>query len=74
MVVPTEKQVEQAWNALEAEAAGAGIAAKRFDLAPFLEYLPRHVDRSPVFRAWVREGHQRTLALLEASAMGGLAR
>jgi len=68
MVVPTGKQVEQAWNGREAEAAGAGIARDTFDLTPFLEYLPRHRDPSQVYRAWVRKGHDRILTLLEETA------
>ena len=68
MVVPTQHQVEQAWNAREAEAAGAGIAAERFDLTPFLDYLPSHRDRSRPYRDWVRKGHGRVLSLLEDAA------
>lgn len=68
MVVPTRNHVEQGWNAREAEAAGAGIATRDFDLAPFLDYLPRHRDRSEAYRAWVRTGHRKVLELLEESA------
>lgn len=71
MVVPTRNQVEQAWNAREAEAAGAGMAMDAFDLTPFLEYLPRHRDVRDRYRDWVRRGQARTLALLEALAGGG---
>ncbi len=65
MVVPTGNQVEQAWNAREAVVAGAGIAAERFDLTPFLQYLPGHRDVSRGYRKWVRTGHRRVVALLE---------
>lgn len=68
MVVPTHNQVEQAWNAREAEAAGAGIARDRFDLTPFVEYLPRHRDVSEVYRKWVRKGYRRILESLEGRA------
>jgi uncharacterized protein (TIGR00661 family) len=73
MVVPTRNQVEQGWNAREAEAAGAGIAASRFDLTPFLDYLPAHRDVSERYRTWVREGHQRVLSLIQEQAARGVA-
>lgn len=38
-VVPTGNQVEQAWNAREAEAARAGMASDRFNLDAFLTFL-----------------------------------
>ncbi len=38
-VVPTGNQVEQAWNAREAEAARAGMASDRFNLDAFLAFL-----------------------------------
>jgi uncharacterized protein (TIGR00661 family) len=68
MVVPTGNQVEQAWNAREAVAAGAGISADEFELTPFLEYLPRHRDISRGYRKWVRKGHRRIVSLLEGAA------
>jgi len=67
MVVPTGNQVEQAWNAREAEAAGAGMASDRFDLTPFLAYLEDHRSPTESYRMWVREGRARTLALLESA-------
>lgn len=70
MVVPTRNQVEQGWNAREAEAAGAGIAAPRFDLTRFLDYLPTHRDLSARYRTWVQEGHRRVLSLIEERAGG----
>ncbi len=71
MVVPTGNQVEQAWNAREAEAAGAGMAAEDFDLTPFLDFLEFHEPPTERYRAWVRSGRARTLALLEEAAAGG---
>jgi uncharacterized protein (TIGR00661 family) len=71
MVVPTGNQVEQAWNAREAEAAGAGMAADAFDLTPFLAFLEGHQPPTEAYRAWVREGRVRTLALLEEAARAG---
>lgn len=65
MVVPTEHHVEQAWNGREAEAVGAGICRDSFDLTPFLEYLPRHQDVSPVYREWVERGRGKLMQLLE---------
>lgn len=73
MVVPTRNQVEQGWNAREAEAAGAGIAASRFDLTPFLDYLPTHRDVSGEYRDWVRDGHLRVISLIQEQAAGSTA-
>lgn len=70
MVVPTGKQVEQAWNAREAVLAGAGIAATDFDLTRLMEYLPTHRDESAVYRAWVRSGSARILRAVEEAARG----
>jgi uncharacterized protein (TIGR00661 family) len=67
MAVPTGNQVEQAWNAREAEAAGAGTSRDRFDLTPFLDYLPRHRDVSAAYRAWVQSGYARIVRLLEGT-------
>jgi uncharacterized protein (TIGR00661 family) len=67
-VVPTGNQVEQAWNAREAEVAGAGISGTKFDLDPFIRYLPQHVSVGDPYRAWVREGSDRTLDALEKVA------
>ncbi len=71
MVVPTGNQVEQAWNAREAEAARAGMAADRFDLAPFLRFLEGHEPPTEAYRTWVRSGRRRTLELLEEAAIQG---
>lgn len=68
MVVPTRNHVEQGWNAREAEVAGAGIAGRDFDLGRFLDYLPRHTDRSNDYRRWVLQGNRRVLELLETAA------
>lgn len=68
MVVPTERQVEQAWNAREAEVAGAGISARDFDLSPFLAYLDHHVSVGPTYQQWVLDGTAMILEALEAAA------
>jgi len=68
MVVPTGNQVEQAWNAREAVAAGAGMASDHFDLTPFMDYLTDHEDVSTEYRKWVRSGTLRILRTLEAAA------
>jgi uncharacterized protein (TIGR00661 family) len=68
MVVPTGNQVEQAWNAREAEAAQAGMALDRFDLSPFLSFLETHEPPTLRYRGWVETGRRRTLALLEGAA------
>lgn len=67
MVVPTGRHAEQAWNARETEAAGAGIASNDFDLDPFLEYLPGHQAPTERYRAWIRGGSERMLDLLEGA-------
>jgi len=70
LLVPTEGHVEQACNALDAEAAGAGIVRSRFDLDAFLEYLPRHRKIGDRFRDWVRSAPDRLLSELESAALG----
>ncbi|MCA9737484.1 MAG: UDP- glucuronosyltransferase [Gemmatimonadetes bacterium] len=68
LVVPTGNQVEQAWNAREAVAAGAGIARRTFALDDFLAYLPNHRDVSTEFRGWVQRGGARIRGVLEDAA------
>lgn len=70
LLVPTEGHVEQACNALDAEAAGAGIVRPGFDLDALLEYLPRHRKIGDRYRDWVRSAPERVLRELEAAALG----
>ena len=44
--------IEQACNALDAQRAGAGIAARHFDLDRLMDYLPVYQDIIPTFRTW----------------------
>jgi uncharacterized protein (TIGR00661 family) len=53
LMMPVEGHYEQACNALDGQLAGAGIASDTFDLGKLLEYIPRHQDVRPAFRAWV---------------------
>lgn len=68
MVVPTERHVEQAWNAREAEAAGAGISSEVFNLTPFLAYLSRHRPVTAEYQEWVTRGTASLLSSLESLA------
>ncbi|HLA64470.1 MAG TPA: glycosyltransferase family protein [Rhodothermales bacterium] len=52
LMVPVPGHYEQACNALDAERAGAGIAALHFDLDRFLGFLPTYTPPA-AFRAWV---------------------
>ncbi len=70
MVVPTPRHVEQAWNASETEAAGAGIYQSDFDLDPLLRYLRRHQPPTDQYREWVREGGEQMIELIEHAARG----
>lgn len=54
MMVPVEKQYEQACNALDATKAGAGIHAKKFDLSRFLTYLAQAQESPQEFKAWTQ--------------------
>ncbi len=53
MMVPVEKQYEQACNALDAEKAGAGIASSSFDLGPLLGCLSKLNEGNAQFRDWI---------------------
>ncbi len=53
LMVPVAGQYEQACNALDAEASGAGIASKNFDFSK-LEMTPeRNLEESIAFQEWV---------------------
>ena len=74
LVVPTAEHVEQLLNAQEIVAAGAGMAADRFDLDALLRWVPGPGWDHEGFRAWVREGRTRMLELMEgAPARAGAA-
>jgi uncharacterized protein (TIGR00661 family) len=54
-LVPTENQFEQACNALDAVASGAGITRRDFNLDEFLSYIPTHKPTGDSFRHWVQQ-------------------
>lgn len=54
MMVPVERQYEQACNALDAVLAKAGIATDQFMLDGFLKYLSTHNPAYGHFNIWVR--------------------
>ena len=58
LMVPTH--IEQACNAFEASAAGAGIVADDFYLEKLLEYIP-HYQKQTDFRSWVQQSHRHIL-------------
>lgn len=53
-MIPTEHQIEQHCNAIDAYRAGAGLWGFDFDLTRFLSYIPEHPAKSERFRKWVR--------------------
>lgn len=64
-LVPTENQFEQACNAVDAVASGAGITRDRFDLDDFLTYIPTHKPTGEWFKEWADLAPKRFLSLLE---------
>lgn len=53
MMVPVENQYEQACNALDAVAAGAGIKANKFELGSFLTYISTSHTEHIHFKSWL---------------------
>jgi uncharacterized protein (TIGR00661 family) len=76
LMTPTPGHYEQRCNAADAEAAGAGIAARTLDLDRFLEWLDAHPapgdgDAAPAtvaFRAWVARAERQLVQAVEAAA------
>ena len=68
MAVPVERHYEQMCNARDAERAGAGIAAKHFDLDRFLAYIPTHPTDPEPFRAWARSAGEVFVEEIERAA------
>ncbi len=65
MMVPVH--FEQTCNALDAEQAGAGVAAQRFDLSVLADYLPKHSNQAtPQFRDWYNGNNDLILKELES--------
>ena len=52
MMIPVPKHYEQACNAIDGKRAGAGISETKFDLTPFLDYIPHHKDTRSDFQTW----------------------
>ncbi|HAK78251.1 MAG TPA: glycosyl transferase, partial [Runella sp.] len=61
---------EQTCNALDAQRAGAGVAAEEFDLSLLLDYLPNHVPAQDHFQEWCAQATTLFLAHLEEVALG----
>ncbi|GAA0879496.1 glycosyltransferase family protein [Algoriphagus jejuensis] len=53
MMIPVSGQYEQACNALDGEASGAGIASEKFDFAKLAEIQKKDAEASLVYRDWV---------------------
>lgn len=53
MMIPVAGQYEQACNALDAVASGAGIASENFDFAKLEQIQPNHIANSGHYRRWV---------------------
>ena len=66
MMIPVEKQYEQACNALDAVKAGAGITNHHFVLDPFLKYLSTHETEAKKFKHWMGLNKTIILEALEA--------
>ncbi|MEZ4903082.1 MAG: glycosyltransferase family protein [Spirosomataceae bacterium] len=63
MMVPAH--YEQACNALDAQKAGAGVAADTFDLSILLDYLPQHQLIQDSFQHWCSQASAIFLQHLE---------
>jgi uncharacterized protein (TIGR00661 family) len=71
-LVPTGKHVEQLCNALDAERAGLAVWREDFDLSDFVGSLDTWEARNADgYRAWVREGPELFVRLLEVAAKRG---
>ena len=53
MMIPVAGQYEQACNALDAVASGAGIASENFDFAKLEQIQPNYIANSDHYRKWV---------------------
>ena len=73
LMVPTPGHYEQRCNAADAAGRGAGLAADRLDLDPFLAFLDAddvaaRAARTARFRAWVAQAEGRAVGAVEAAA------
>jgi uncharacterized protein (TIGR00661 family) len=67
LMVPVPGHYEQHCNALDAERAGAGLAARAFDLDRLLTLIPRYVAPAG-FRAWVAGAEAAVVGAIEEAA------
>ncbi len=68
MVIPVAGQYEQACNALDAEAAGAGIKSENFDFGHFDQTLSKLNPVEQSFKNWVKTWDQTFTQLTTAKA------
>jgi uncharacterized protein (TIGR00661 family) len=52
-MIPVKHQIEQHCNAIDAQREGVGLWDFDFDLADFLDYIPRHQANQKRFQNWV---------------------
>ena len=64
MMVPAH--FEQSCNALDAERAGAGVGADRFDLSILMDYLPHYQPVDEEFRNWYNQCSVQLVRQLES--------
>jgi len=57
-MVPVSGQYEQACNAIDAVAAGAGIQESRFDISKLINYIPSYNNPSESFKSWYGKGQE----------------
>ena len=66
LAVPVEGHFEQYCNSLDAVAAGAGLAGRRFDIDRFARFVPTYQSPARAFRQWVHQAEVRFVQALEA--------
>jgi len=71
MMIPVEGQYEQACNALDAEAAGAGLKSENFDFGYFDQTLPKLKPVEKPLKGWVETWDQvfAQITAIEANAL-----
>ncbi len=67
LAVPVEGHYEQFCNSLDAVAAGAGLASRRFDIDRFARFVPSYRSPAPAFHQWVHQAEARFVDALEAA-------
>jgi len=74
LTVPVEGHFEQYCNSLDAEAAGAGPASRRFDIDRLVDFIPSYRNPAPAFQRWVHQAGARFVQAIEAVAWAQNAR